>query len=187
MSPKRIVVTGGPGTGKTVVIQQLEKAGFFCFHEIIRSMTLEAKKEGRSETFISNPIVSVSDPTEFNRKLLEGRVDQFRQIATVDGEHAFYDRGIPDVLAYMDYFNQEYEAHFIDACKIHRYDAIFILPPWEEIYTSDNERLESFEEAVQVHGHLEETYSGLGYDLTIVPKTTIAKRLSFILKKLNLQ
>ena len=58
----------------------------------------------------------------------------------------FFDRGIPDVLAYMDYFDQEYGPEFIDALESHRYDSIFLLPMWQEIYTSDSERFESYED-----------------------------------------
>ncbi|MEL6916398.1 MAG: ATP-binding protein [Bacteroidota bacterium] len=187
MGKKRIVITGGPGTGKTVVIQQLEKAGFHCFHEIIRTMTLEAKKKGDAKTFVSNPIVSVNNPAEFNNTILEGRIQQFKDAYKVKGAYAFYDRGIPDVLAYMDFFDQSYAKPFITACKEHVYDTIFLLPPWEEIYVSDNERLESFEEALEVHKHLESTYTRFGYDITLVPKTTIEERFLFILKKLNIQ
>jgi predicted ATPase len=33
------------------------------------------------------------------------------------------------------------------ACREHTYSKIFILPPWEEIYISDHERYENFEQA----------------------------------------
>jgi broad-specificity NMP kinase len=39
LKAKRIVITGGPGTGKTSVIAKLEDSNFYCYHEVIRSMT----------------------------------------------------------------------------------------------------------------------------------------------------
>lgn len=184
MTTKRIVITGGPGTGKTSVIKQLEQSGYHCFHEIIRSMTLKAKEEENSETFVSNPLAFVSDPLEFNKKLLLGRLEQHKEGNNTKQEIIFYDRGIPDVLAYMDYFKQEYKEDFKSICINNRYDHIFILPPWKEIYISDNERLENFEEAVQIDKHLEQTYKSLGYNTTIVPIGSVADRTQFILEKI---
>jgi len=185
LNPKRIVITGGPGTGKTSIVQKLEASGFFCFHEIIRSMTLEAKKEGNPEHFISNPLAFVSDPMLFNQKILRGRVQQFNRASEMSQSMVFFDRGIPDVLAYMNYFDQKYEAYFEKTCLDHQYDEVLLLPPWEDIYVSDNERLESFEEASDIHEHLKEVYQSFGYNPISIPKGTVKERTSYILKKLN--
>ncbi len=185
MSKKRIVITGAPGTGKTSVIVKLENEKFFCFHEIIRSMTQEAKKNDNSKTIISNPIVSVSDPKQFNTLILNGRIQQFNDAKSKGIDLIFYDRGIPDVLAYMDYFKQPYDEHFLNACKDHLYNHIFLLPPWEEIYVSDEERYESFEEAKEIHHHLFDMYSSLGYNCIEVPFGTVKERYNFILKNIK--
>ncbi len=185
MTKKRIVITGAPGTGKTSVIHKLEETNFFCFHEIIRSMTQEALKSNNSKVIVSNPIISVSDPYQFNTQILNGRIDQFKDAISQKEDLIFYDRGIPDVLAYMNYFNQSYDDNFINACKNHMYDQVFLLPPWEDIYVSDNERYESFEQAKEIHHHLLETYSQLGYDCIEVPFGTIQERYDFILKNIK--
>ncbi len=182
MTKKRIVITGAPGTGKTSIIIKLEESNFYCFHEVIRTMTQEAKKNNGSNTIVSNPIVSVSDPYEFNTKILNARVQQFKDATSKNNEVLFYDRGIPDVLAYMDYFDQHYEDHFVGECKRHVYDHIFILPPWKEIYVSDEERYESFEQAEEIHHHLLNTYTKLGYHCIEVPFGSVAERNNFILK-----
>ncbi|MBL0683245.1 AAA family ATPase [Aquimarina mytili] len=184
MTKKRIVITGAPGTGKTSVIIKLEESKFYCFHEVIRTMTQEAKKNNGSNTMVSNPIVSVSDPYEFNTKILNARIQQFKDGLSKDNEVLFYDRGIPDVLAYMDYFEQQYENHFINECKKHVYDHVFILPPWKEIYVSDEERFESFEQAEEIHHHLLNTYTKLGYNCIEVPFGTVTERNTFILKNI---
>ncbi len=185
MVKKRIVITGGPGTGKTSVIVSLEKANYFCFHEVIRTMTQEAKNKDSATTIISNPIVSVSDPYEFNTQILNSRIKQFTDAMSKNQDILFYDRGIPDVLAYMSYFDQSYGNDFIDACKNNMYDSVFLLPPWQEIYTSDDERYESFEQAKEIHNHLLDTYSTLGYDCIEVPFGTVKERYNFILKNIT--
>src|SRR5690625_6992431 len=37
-------------------------------------------------------------------------------------------------------------------------DAVFILPPWKSIYRQDNERYETYEQAVEIYTHLRKTY-----------------------------
>lgn len=185
MKTKRIVVTGAPGSGKTSVVNRLEKSGFTCLHEVIRDMTLEAQEKGDLALSASNPIAAVSDPMLFNRNILAGRIRQFEKAAEIKKPLTFFDRAIPDVLAYMDFFNQKYEDDFINACTTNVYDKVFLLPPWKEIYISDNERFESYEEATQLHDHLSQTYRRFGYDLVEVPFGTIKERMDFILNSLD--
>ncbi len=185
MEQKRIVITGGPGTGKTVIINALESSGHYCFHEIIRSMTLEAKKDFNLDTPGTNPIAFVDDSKSFNINLLYGRLNQYNKAKELDRELVFYDRGMPDVLAYMDYFDQSYEQDFTQICQQNRYDQIFILPPWREIYIQDNERLENYAQATEIHHHLEKTYTALGYDIIEVPFASIAERMNFILHNIQ--
>lgn len=184
MIQKRIVITGAPGTGKTSVIKQLEKTHFFCFHEVIRTMTQEAKKETSGAGITSNPIISVSEPMEFNLKILKARVQQYKDATQSSENLLFYDRGIPDVLAYMHYFGQNYPSDFIETCKKYTYDTIFILPPWKEIYVCDEERFETYQQAEELHHHLTKIYQDLGYQVTKVPFDTIENRMNFILKNI---
>ena len=120
----------------------------------------------------------------FSELLLEGRKKQFHSAVLEEKEFVFIDRGIPDVLAYMHYIGDAYPSFFDEACREHKYSQIFILPPWEEIYTSDEARYESYEQAVLIHKHLIETYEKYGYSLTEVPKETLDNRINFILESL---
>ena len=185
MTTKKIVITGGPSTGKTSVINHLEEHGYVCLHEVIRLMTLAKKEEEVETVFKTNPIVSVSDPAAFNQSILDARIEQYISVGTIEEGTVFFDRGIPDVLAYMDCFNQTYEAAFEEACKNHAYDAVFIMPPWEEIHISDNERFETFEESILVHESLVNCYTRFGYDVQIVPKMGVKERVAYILDYLN--
>ncbi len=185
MNSRKIVITGGPSTGKTSVINALEKKGFWCLHEVIRTMTLEQKHLGSETEFKTNPIVSVADPLAFNQMILKARLAQYEKAITFKESIVFFDRGIPDVLAYMDCFDQVYGAEFEDAARSNPYDLIFLMPPWREIHVVDNERFESFEESLLVNTCLLNRYTALGYDVQIVPKNTVADRVDFILDFLN--
>lgn len=185
MSLKRIVITGGPGTGKTSLVKSLEVNGYLCFHEIIRDMTFEALNGSDPSDFATNPLAFVKDPYKFNQRILEGRLKQFHSAAESGRNEVFFDRGIPDVLAYMDYFKQDYERYFVEACEKHRYDEVIILPPWEQIYISDNERFESFEEARAIHEELVNTYHNFGYNPMIMPLDTVETRSNMIAELLK--
>ena len=184
MRSKKIVITGGPGTGKTSIINELKNQNYYCFDEIIRELTLEAKNNIGADSQISNPIAFVNDPLEFNTKLLNGRLNQFKQAAALKKPLVFFDRGIPDVLAYMDFFNQEYSNDFLKVCDTNRYSHIFLLPPWESIYKSDNERFETFKEAVKIHEALKQVYKNLAYNIIEVPFGTIENRTDFIINNI---
>lgn len=177
MKNRKIVITGGPGTGKSSIIHTLEDKGETCLHEISRQVTLEAQKEGIDQLFLEKPLL-------FSEKLLQGRLQQYLQAKEFKADHIFIDRGLPDVVAYMDYFDTSYPDIFHETCEQNRYDQIFILPPWQEIYTSDNERYESFEEALKISSYLYSTYRRYGYEPIEVPKLSVEERTNFILDKI---
>ncbi|WP_165749640.1 AAA family ATPase [Cellulophaga sp. Z1A5H] len=180
MSTKKIVIAGGPSTGKTSVVNGIEKAGFKCFHEISREITLQAREEGIEQLFLTDPLL-------FSQRILEGRRSQFKDSESLTDPLVFFDRGLPDVVAYLDCFGAAYPKTFSEICAAHKYDAIFLLPPWKEIHTSDNERFENFEEALQIHDALEEAYKSFGYSVIEVPKVSVEERIAFILDQLNLK
>ncbi|MCM5663023.1 AAA family ATPase [Galbibacter mesophilus] len=175
---KKIVITGGPGTGKTTVIDFLKQNGHQCILEISRQVTQEAREKGIEQLFLTDSLL-------FSKKLLEGRIQQHKDAEKLHGT-VFFDRGVPDVLAYMDYAGDEYPNYFNEACENYRYDLVFLLPPWEEIYRSDSERYENFEQAKKIHQYLKETYEKYDYGLKDVPTGTVEERADFILKNLSL-
>lgn len=179
MNTIKIVITGGPGTGKSSIINQLKSRGFVCYDEISREITLQARKDGIEQLFLTEPLL-------FSEKLLKGRTQQFKDAIKEDKNLVFLDRGLPDVLAYMDYIGDNYPDRFIETCKLYAYDYVFVLAPWQEIFTSDSERYENFEQAIEIHHHLLETYMRFGYQLIDVPFETIEKRTDFVLEVLNL-
>ncbi len=174
MNTKRIVITGGPGSGKTALITCLEKEGYAVMHEISRDVILEAQKEGIEQLFLENPIL-------FSEKLLEGRLKQFHEGKNCAAPILFYDRGMPDVTAYMDFVDTHYPVNFSETCLEHKYDEIFVLPPWEAIYEQDNERYESFEQAEKIFHFLKNGYENYGYKIHEVPVGTIKERVQFII------
>ena len=174
MQNQIVLIIGGPGTGKSTIIDELQKRQYCCYPEISREVIMEAKKQGIEQLFLEKPLL-------FSELLLEGRKKQFESAQNEAHDFVFIDRGIPDVLAYMHYIGDSYPPFFDQACKDHVYSKIFILPPWEEIYISDEARYENFAQATLLYQHLSETYRSYGYELIEVPRDTLENRVQFIL------
>jgi predicted ATPase len=183
---KKIVITGGPSTGKTTLINDLKALDYFCFEEIIRKLTENAKKSGDITERKANPIAFVDDSLSFNKTLINLRIKDYKASKKLETDIVFFDRGIPDVLAYMSYFNQDISKEFTELCQFYRYDFVFILPPWEAIYEDDEERFETFEQATDIYHQLKKTYQDLGYKIIEVPFGNVKQRTRFIIEQLNL-
>jgi len=176
---KKIVITGGPGTGKSTVIVELENQKYNCMHEISREVTLMARKNGIEQLFLKDPML-------FSKMLLEGRVNQFKDATLLTADLVFFDRGVPDVFAYMNYLGVEFPPIFIDESKKNKYyETVFLMPPWKDIYITDEERYESFEQSLAVYNHLKAAYKSIGYSIIEVPFGTVKERAAFILKNIK--
>lgn len=175
---QKIVIIGGPGTGKSTVLNELISKGFHCKPEISREVTLKAQEKGIDQLFLTDPLL-------FSNLLLEGREKQYLDAENTNEEIVFFDRGIPDVHAYMNYSKTEYPSYFTEKSNSYKYDKVFMMPPWKEIFVSDNERYESFEIAVEINHYLKKTYQEIGYDIIIVPFGTVEERTNFILDSLK--
>ncbi|MEQ6122930.1 ATP-binding protein [Pseudotenacibaculum sp. MALMAid0570] len=176
---KKIVLIGGPGTGKSTVLNELEKRGFHCMPEVSREVTIEAQKKGIQQLFLTEPIL-------FSKMLLEGRERQYLEAEKINTQQVFFDRGLPDVYAYMEYTKEAYPEYFKEKCLQYKYDHVFLFSPWREIYTSDNERYESFEESTKIDLFLQNAYRELGYTIVSVPFGSVDERVNFILNWLKL-
>ncbi len=175
---QKIVLIGGPGTGKTSVLNELMESNYYCMSEISREVTLKAKEEGIEQLFLTEPLL-------FSTMLLEGREQQFLEADKSDEKIVFFDRGIPDVHAYMDFLKTDYPAVFLEKRNQYKYDKVFLFSPWKEIYTSDNERYETFKESLIISNFLQKTYKELGYSIISVPFGSVKERAFFIIHSLS--
>ncbi|WP_196888793.1 AAA family ATPase [Aureivirga sp. CE67] len=175
---KKVLIIGGPGTGKSTVLNELIRREYLCMPEISREVTRKAQEEGIDQLFLTDPLL-------FSKMLLEGRIQQYIDAENSDNSVVFFDRGIPDVHAYMNYISIDYPEIYKESSLKYKYDQVFLMPPWEKIYITDNERYESFEQLLAIHNHLKRAYEELGYKIVEVPFGNIEERTEFILKNIN--
>ncbi len=174
---QKIVFIGGPGTGKSSVLRYLKRRGYKCMPEISREVTREAQEKGIEQLFLTEPLL-------FSYKLLEGREKQYLEADKSNKKVVFFDRGIPSVQAYLEYFNTEFPEDFTKKSEQYRYTKIFQFLPWEKIYRSDNERYETFEQAKKISSCLHKVYADLGYEIINVPFDSVRNRCYFILNNI---
>ncbi|MEE4000321.1 ATP-binding protein [Tenacibaculum sp. FZY0031] len=175
---QKIVLIGGPGTGKSSILREFIRRGYECMPEISREVTLKAQKDGIDQLFLEQPLL-------FSQLLLEGREQQYIDAHQSDAEIIFFDRGIPDVHAYMNYLGSDYPDIFIEKSNKYLYNKVFMCAPWETIYKSDNERYETFEQSVKIDAFLKEAYEEVGYNIIDVPFGSVHERCDFILHSLK--
>lgn len=171
----RIVITGGPSTGKTSLINEL--ANFKCttFPEVARILIKEQLE-------INSNKVPWDDVSGFSKLVLEKQLIDFNKAS--HGTN-IYDRGIPDLIGYMNHGNQKLFKELKSTAEKFKYQFVFILSPWKDIYETDNERRESFTDSVKIYEDIKNAYIQLGYSPIEVPQDTIYNRVSFILSQIN--
>ena len=93
----------------------------------------------------------------------------------------FFDRAIPDIIAYLNFAEVAVPEEYYTALGLYPYHKqVFILPPWEAIYVNDNERWQTFEEAVLLNEAIRKAYTACGFELIDVPKNSLSERIVFI-------
>jgi predicted ATPase len=173
----KFIITGGPGSGKTNILEALKSLNYTCSDEASRQLIIE-EVEQRSNCL---PWVDLSC---FADKVLDKMISSYK--ATPDHELTFYDRGIPDIIAYLKVAGLIVPDHFYKAWQQYPYqNIVFILPPWQEIYINDSERWQTYAEAEQLYAGIMETYESLNFNLIEVPRLTVNERVNFIINHIN--
>lgn len=173
----RYVISGGPGFGKTSIIEELERRNYLSIHEVSRSIIKEQMEH-------NGDVLPWKNLQAFSEKVFDQRVQQYLHAPA--NQHCFFDRSIIDVLAYMTKDKLTIPAHFTETIALHPYNQIvFLTPPWKEIYLNDGERKEDFDNANEIHRLLEQTYKQLGYVIENIPQLQVNHRVDFILDTIN--
>lgn len=173
------IITGGPGSGKTTILEELKNRGFLTVDEVARQIIKEQLSTGGDAIHGKNQL-------KFLELMLSRSVDTFTQILEKE-RPVFFDRGIPELVGYCHLINYEVPRYLYNAVKLYHYNnKVFIAPPWKEIYLHDTERKQLWGEAVETYHHIENAYKELGYQLIEIPKGTVNERVDFILEQLSI-
>ena len=173
------VISGGPGSGKTTVLLDLWRRGYQYAPEVAREIIQDQMRAGGTA-------LPWRDREAYTRLMLERSIASYLQHAPVSAP-VFFDRGIPDTLGYARLIRLRERGFIESACRDYRYAPIvFLAPPWKEIYETDNERRQDFDEAQRTYLYIREAYRECGYELLELPKATPPARAQFILDQIGL-
>src|SRR5262249_51783804 len=155
------ILTGAPGTGKTAVLARLG-GSFHVVPEPAREVLAELRASGDTRT-------DDRDWDEFVSLLLQRSIAQHEAARALDGVVVF-DRGVPDNVAYAEVLGVDPAAAVEAATRYRSHPDVLILTPWEDIYTTDDERTMSFADTIPFHEALVDAYETSGYTLVEVPR-----------------
>jgi predicted ATPase len=172
-----VVVTGGPGAGKTTLIDALEREGY--------ARTIEAGRAIiREQTEQNGGALPAIEPATFGARMFEWELRSYHAAQAHPGITIF-DRGIPDLIGYYALIGRKMPDDVRSAADLYRYNRrVFVAPPWRKIFTQDAERKQDFSEAVATYLAMVGAYSACGYELVELPCVPVAERVRFVLEQL---
>ena len=171
------VISGGPGSGKSTLIDALEQHGYARTVEAGRAII-------QDQVAIGGTALPWGDRALFAELMLSWEMRSYRLAQDQTGP-VFFDRGVPDVSGYLSLCNLPVPPHMEAAAQQIRYNkTVFLAPPWPDIFGQDAERKQDFDEAVGTFTAMETTYRRFGYEIALLPKTSVEERVAFILEKL---
>ena len=150
----RVLITGGPGVGKTTLLAELRARGHATVAESARAIISECQALGQSPR---------PDPVAFAQEILRRDTEKYHAHSGESG-WVFFDRGLVEALGMLHEVAPLSTVQLDDilrACPFH--SSVFILPPWKGIYTTDAERDHSSPWVEHVHGQLVQWYRSCGY------------------------
>lgn len=173
-----IVVTGGPGSGKSSLIDAMAQRGFRTMPEAGRAII-------RDQIRIGGKALPWADRELFAELMLGWELRSYQEALASDAL-VLMDRGIPDVVGYLTLCGLPVPAHFETAAKTYPYNKrVFLAPYWDAIFTQDTERKQDRQEAEATGMVMAETYGRLGYQIVELPLVGIEQRADFVAENLR--
>jgi predicted ATPase len=174
----RYIITGGPGAGKTSLLAALQSRNYACSQEVSRQLIMEGSAQG------SSCLPWIDLPSFAERAF--GRMVEAWQAAAED-EFTFFDRGIPDIIAYLRVAGLPVPEKIELALRLYPYTKkVFLLPAWEDIYVRDPARWQTFGEAEILYHQIQSVYRSSGYEIVELQKCPVEQRADLVLKTISL-
>ncbi|MER7400122.1 AAA family ATPase [Streptomyces sp. NPDC000151] len=188
MSRPFIVLTGGPGAGKSTLIDRLAALGYARSEEAGRGVI-------RDQVAVGGRGLPWADPELFAELMLCWELRSYRLAAQPQGHSnaceqspgpVFFDRGLPDVVGYLRLQGLPVPAHVHAAAQTYRYHRqVYVAPFWPEIYAADAERKQSPEEAERTCRVMVETYAEYGYEPIELERAPVEERVRAVLRMVD--
>lgn len=165
------VITGAPSSGKTTLINRLAQLGYHTSPEVARQCI--------SEYLAKNHTLEDIHQDQLQANILSIMKDREQHLQPQ--ELIFFDRGLPDSIAYFRYHHLDEK--LTKNIPAHWYKKVFFCEGLPVIH--DAIREEDDRSARKIGQYIYEAYSNLGYDLINLPPVSVDERLQIILSHLD--
>jgi predicted ATPase len=172
------VITGGPGVGKTTLLEELKRRNYEIVPEIARELIKEQQKD-------NGKALPWENKNLYKEMMFDRSISSFEEIDnhTNKEKPIFFDRGFLDTICYAELIESKISERMKSYAENWRFNkSVFMLPPWQEIYETDNERKQDWKEAVLTFEKMSETYKHYGYRIIEIPKKPVSERADFVLE-----
>ncbi|HZM63805.1 MAG TPA: ATP-binding protein [Candidatus Saccharimonadales bacterium] len=171
------VITGGPGTGKTVLINLLRKHGYHTVPEAATEIIDEGLAQGKTIQDIRG------DEHEWQANILQRALQ--KEAATPPNQLTFFDRGTHDGLAHLHYYNLTPRSEWNDIKYGNPYKTVFLLEPLGDVAKEYN-RIENIEFTRKITGVMRDVYRQAGTEPIMIPALPPEERVKLILEHIGL-
>lgn len=164
------VLTGAPGAGKTALLDAVAAVGLPTSPEVARTLLQHA----------GGMTLREGDPLGFAEAMAEAHIREFRRFEGDDGP-VLFDRGLPDVVGFLDVSGLAVPRAIERACQTFRYGGVILrAPAWAAIYRQDAERIQDWDQAIASDAAVTAAWQCYGYTVTDLPFASIERRLAMI-------
>lgn len=173
-----IVFTGGPGSGKTSVINRLKALNYQCAPEVGRKVI-------QQQVEIQGTALPWVDKVAFRDEMVREDINNYHAYGACQ-QPVFFDRSIIDCYGYSMLEKLTVSDELTNCChELTYWQNVFIFPPWKSIFSNDAERKQDFDLAVATYEEMVKAYTTFGYSLIEVPQKSVNERVQFILTKIK--
>lgn len=171
-----VVITGPPSSGKTSLIDLLAARAYMVSPEVAREIICYTMHSGYLKNHFPRNGLALQ------REILA--VTLRREHLLSPQQRVFFDRGMPDSIAYFNYHHFD-PRDAIKACRHRRYQKVFYCEGLPVV--KDSIRLENDSVAQKIGELIINAYEGLSYELIRLPPVSLEERLHLVLRYLNLE
>lgn len=169
------VITGGPSTGKTTTINELNRLGYRVAPEAARIIIDEAVARGITVDELRIDDKKFQEDIARLKQKIEGQQDP--------AELTFFDRGMHDTIGYLQYEQHAIEPWVVELMKASRYRCVFLLDPlpaFQKHYSRPE--FEDRDYTAAMNTLFDTAYTEYGMKPIHVPALSVEERVQFILE-----